>query len=47
MRIKLSYFLEMDEREQRALLSGDKLWAWLVLGNDRVKRLDEDGTLWN
>jgi hypothetical protein len=47
MRIKLSYFLEMAENEQRALLSGDKMWAWLVLGNDRVKRLDEDGTLWN
>jgi len=47
MRIKLSYFLEMAENEQRALLSGDKLWACLVLGDDRMKRLDEDGTLWN
>jgi hypothetical protein len=46
MRIKVSIFLAMDEKEQRILLSGDKVLVTLVMEPDRLKYINEAGTLW-
>ena len=45
-RIKVSCFLELEEPQQRALLSGNKTYIGLVFDEKKLKYLDEAGTLW-
>ena len=47
-RIKVSYFLDLTDVQQRAVLSGNLSYMALAgLDTAAMKRMDEAGTLWN